>query len=281
MVCWRSSAVGVGSNKLAVYNLLVFIRILGSHNIETGMYRHTCFLVDDKLVVDAGSLMTTLNQDERDRIQAILITHRHFDHVRDLPSLGLSTIETTVSVSVYALPDTLDVIGSHLMDGVMYPDFTITPTANHPKFIFEPLTEGRIATVLGFQVKAIPVPHSPGAVGYILSASQEEVVAFTGDTGGGLGKFFRDPLEPRLIFVDLTFSNRESDKARKTGHLTPNLLREQLIQAIEQDLRLPEIVAVHMDVSQEEQIKEEIKLIEKELSIQILVASEGAEFSIG
>ena len=81
--------------------------------------------------------------------------------------------------------------------------------------------------------------------------------------------------------MDLTFSNRESDKARKTGHLTPNLLREQLIQAIEQDLRLPEIVAVHMDVSQEEQIKEEIKLIEKELSIQILVASEGAEFSIG
>ena len=79
------------------------IRVLGAHNMETAQTKHTCFLIDDSLAIDAGSLMTALTSDENNRLRAILLTHRHFDHVRDLPSLGLQTMDNGVTVDAYAL----------------------------------------------------------------------------------------------------------------------------------------------------------------------------------
>ena len=62
------------------------VRVLGAHNLEVGNVRHTCFLVDGTIAIDAGSLMTSTSREERESIQAVLLTHRHFDHVRDLPA---------------------------------------------------------------------------------------------------------------------------------------------------------------------------------------------------
>lgn len=95
------------------------IRVLGAHNMEVDHARHTCFLLDGVVAIDAGSLMTSLTQEEMDGIQALLLTHRHFDHVRDVPSLGLSTLDNGGTISMYSLPETLDAVRSRLMDGVL------------------------------------------------------------------------------------------------------------------------------------------------------------------
>ena len=125
------------------------IRVLGAHNMETSQTKHTCFLVDDSLAIDAGSLMTALSSNEKDRLRAILLTHRHFDHVRDLPSLGLQTMDNGVTVDLYGLTDTLDAISTRLMDGLLYPNFTVRPTPEHPKYRLRTIAPGRALNVLG------------------------------------------------------------------------------------------------------------------------------------
>ena len=144
------------------------IRVLGAHNMETAQTRHTCFLVDDSLAIDAGSLMTALTSHEKNRLRAILLTHRHFDHVRDLPSLGLQTMDNGVTVDLYGLPDTLDAISTRLMDGLLYPNFTVRPTPECPKYRMRPIAPGRAFNVCGLGVLPLSVPHGAPAVGFVV-----------------------------------------------------------------------------------------------------------------
>ena len=136
------------------------MRILGAHNLELLQARHTCFLLDGVIAMDAGSLMTTLSPEELNNIQSILLTHRHFDHVRDLPSLGLATLDGGETKSLYGLPETLDVVSSRLMDGVLYPNFTMSLTKAGPKYGLQPVTPGEAFTVQDYVVKPIAVPHT-------------------------------------------------------------------------------------------------------------------------
>ena len=79
------------------------VRVLGAHNLEAAGARHTCFLIDGVLAVDAGSLASSLTLEEQGGIRALLITHQHFDHVRDLPTLGLTTLDDGKTIDLYGL----------------------------------------------------------------------------------------------------------------------------------------------------------------------------------
>ena len=47
--------------------------------------RLTCFLIDDCVAVDAGSLGIALTSDQRSKVRNIIVTHPHMDHIASLP----------------------------------------------------------------------------------------------------------------------------------------------------------------------------------------------------
>ena len=251
------------------------IRVLGVHNLESQSTRHTCFLVDGVLAIDAGSLMRSLSAEEQRNIQAVLLTHRHFDHVRDLPSLGLSTMDSGGSVALYSLPETLDAISSRLMDGLLYPDFTKRPTPDAPKFRLHAISAGDTLFVNGYTVRPLAVPHGAPTVGYIIHKPEAGSFAYCGDCGGGLSPFFRDPLRPDPLFVEVTYPGHMEERAKLSGHLTPNLLRGEIVEAMKQQLAIPRIMIVHRNPGYEEQIVEELTAMASELRIEIALAREG------
>jgi ribonuclease BN (tRNA processing enzyme) len=251
------------------------VRILGAHNLELQQARHTCFLVDDLIAIDAGSLMTTLSLEELKKIQAILLTHRHFDHVRDLPSLGLATIGQSGITFLYGLPETLEAISSRLMDGMMYPDFTISLSHDMPRYQLQPVTPGETFTINDYYiVRPIAVPHTAPTVGYIIQQPGGRCFAYCGDTSGGLLPFFQDPLRPNLIFVEVTFPERMKELAKLNKHLTPDLLRGEITTATNQNLFIPRIMVVHRSPEQEEQIAGELAKLASELGVEITLAWE-------
>ena len=65
------------------------LQILGGHQVESAEGRATAFLIDQTIAIDAGGLAGGLTLAEQARIEAVLVTHYHFDHVTDLPFLGL------------------------------------------------------------------------------------------------------------------------------------------------------------------------------------------------
>ena len=64
------------------------VQILGAHTTEARELRLTCFLIDGVLALDAGSLTASLSLSQQEKVRAILLTHQHFDHSRDLVTLG-------------------------------------------------------------------------------------------------------------------------------------------------------------------------------------------------
>ena len=255
------------------------IRVLGAHNLETLHTRHTCFLLDDSLAIDAGSLMTGLTDPEKNSLKAILLTHRHFDHVRDLPSLGLHTMDNGATVDVYALPDTLDAVSTHLLDGLLYPNFTLRPTPERPKYRLHPIAPERPFNLLGLHVLPLPVPHGAPAVGYLVRKGSA-TAAFTGDTGGGLLPFLSATPPPQYLFVEVTFSNDGIDRARASQHLTPSLLADELLSAQQNGLPLPQIVAVHRDPRHEKAITHQLAHLSKTLNIPITPAHTNHQFPL-
>ena len=63
------------------------IKFLGTHNAESKYTKLVSLLIDDVLAVDTGSLTSELSFSEQEKIKSILITHGHYDHIKDLPAL--------------------------------------------------------------------------------------------------------------------------------------------------------------------------------------------------
>ena len=255
------------------------VRVLGAHNLETSNTRHTCFLVEDSVAIDAGSLMTGLTDQEKNSLQSILLTHRHFDHVRDLPSLGLQTMDNGATMDVYGLPDTLDAISTHLMDGLLYPNFTLRPTPQRPKYRLHPIAPERPFNLGSLEILPLPVPHGAPAVGYLVRKGSA-TAAFTGDTGGGLLPFLSHTPPPQHLFVEVTFSNQGIDRAIASQHLTPSLLEEELQAARQDGLPLPQIVAVHRDPRHEPAIIQQLAQLSNRLNVPITPATTNHHFSL-
>jgi len=87
-------------------------------------------------------------------------------------------------------------------------------------------------------------------------------------------------LSPQVLIVDVTVSNRYDEFARKTGHLTPALLYEELVEFRELKGYLPRIIAVHMNPSLEKEIKEEVAVVARDLNTPITLAHEGMRVNI-
>jgi len=114
------------------------LEILGAHNCESENARLTCLLVDRVLAIDAGGLTSALSIEEQHHLKAVLITHHHFDHIRDLATLGMN-FYVSGPLSVYGLDSTLQTVSNHILNGVLYPDFTCRPSPDKPAFRFHPV----------------------------------------------------------------------------------------------------------------------------------------------
>ena len=108
------------------------LRVLGAHNMESRDTRMESHLIDGVLALDAGGLTRALTFDEQRRIRAVILSHRHFDHVRDLPPLGLTMRDQGVTVEVYGIGDTIESVASRLLDGSLYTDLTSYPSPGQP-----------------------------------------------------------------------------------------------------------------------------------------------------
>lgn len=245
------------------------IRVLGAHNLETRHTRHTCLLIDGVLAIDAGSLASALSLTEHNAIRALLLTHGHFDHFRDLPTLGLATLDNPHHIDVYALAETLASVQDHLMDGTVYPDLTRDLRDAPAKYRLHPVKPLESFQVLRYHVKAVPAHHPVPALGYIVRPEGRTSFAYTGDSGGSLLPLLQDPNPADVLFVDVTFPNRLEQRANTTGHLTPALLAEQLRQALKLGLRIPRIVPVHLGVQYQAELANELSAEAERLGIDL------------
>ncbi|MBI2830095.1 MAG: lactamase, partial [Chloroflexi bacterium] len=103
------------------------IRVLGAHNLESRDSKFASLLVDDCIALDAGGLTSSLSFSEQQELVAILLTHPHYDHIRDVPAVAMNLYVSGNIIDVFASRATYEMLATHLMDGKIYPNFFQQP----------------------------------------------------------------------------------------------------------------------------------------------------------
>jgi len=253
------------------------VKILGAHNAASRQTGCLSLLIDDVLAVDAGWL-TGLTLAEQQRLTAVLLTHQHYDHVRDVPALAMSFLIARKSVTIATTREVYDVLTTHLLNNIVYPRFFERPPEK-PVLRFQELTPGREADVAGYRVLPVTVNHAVPTVGYQVAAPDGKRLFYTGDTGPGLSECWR-LVSPQLLVADVTGLNRYGGNAGWSGHLTAGMLREELEDFRQIHGYLPRVVTVHMNVPDEAEIKTELASAAAALGIEIEVGYEGMEIEL-
>ena len=248
------------------------LRILGAHNMESKETRFSSHIINGELALDAGGLTRSLTFDEQKKIRALILSHRHFDHVRDLLPLGLSLFvgESDHTVHIYAIQDTLDFVRSHLLDSEIYPDFTKMPSPENPKFRLKVVKFFEEFQVLGYTVKAVPMPHAVPAAGFQLTDGKVKLF-YTGDAGKGMSDTWKT-VPTDVLLTEVTYGNEHKEKAIEVGHLTPELLGEALADFQSEQGHMPRVIVAHINPPWEDAVRSDMKRLSQELGIEFTIS---------
>ena len=257
----------------------MIIRILGAHNAESKKTKLASLLIDDVIAVDAGSLVSELTYEEQEKIKIILLSHGHYDHIRAVPSFAFNNRYRTTKV--YATPQTFKILSSHLIDGVIYPEFTkkIPFFLEKPSLKFLNIEPFNPVHINGYKVEAIPVNHTVYTIGFEVTSKDGKKVFYSSDTGPGLSAIW-EHINPDLLIIETTFPNKLENRAINSAHLCPKMLKKELIEFQKVKGSLPKIYLIHLSPRYEEEIRKEIKEIEKDMNVTINIACEGDKITI-
>jgi len=249
------------------------VQILGAHNLESTNTKLVSLLVDDVLALDAGSLTSSLSLEAQQRIKAILLTHHHFDHIRDIATFGLNA-RSWGTVQVCGTKVTLDALSRYILNGEIYPNLTEKRPEREPSIEFRQLEPYEVVTIYQYQILPLPVQHAIPTVGYQITSREGKSLFYSGDTGPGCSSCW-EHIAPEVIIIEVTVPNMYESETHDSGHLSPHLLSEALAQFRGTKGYLPPVVLVHMNPQMEEQIREEIDTVAKELGTSITLGHEG------
>lgn len=207
------------------------LRVLGcSGSIGGQQNRTTSFLVDQDILIDAGTGVGDLSLAELALIDHIFITHSHLDHVNSiaflLDSVGAMRPKP---VTVYAIPETIATLRKHLFNWDIWPDFTVIPTPEQPWLRYEEIEVGRLIELRDRKITVLPAIHTVPAVGYLLDSGKSSLV-FTGDTGpnDALWEILNQTTNLKFLIIETAFSDKDRDLAELSKHLCPSMLGEEL-----------------------------------------------------
>jgi ribonuclease BN (tRNA processing enzyme) len=233
------------------------LKVLGPHGGELPGCRSTCFLLDDRLSLDAGSLTSQLPLEDLVKVDDVLLTHSHFDHVKDLPLLAdLLVGRRDGPVTIHSNLECIKTLKENLFNDVMWPDFTRIPTTKKPVFKLKGFRPTATVKIGDYTVRAIPVAHPVESCGYVISDGKSSL-AISGDTGPTerFWKVLNEVKNLKVLLLECSFPNELQALADISGHFTPKTLEEELKKF---DRRDCQVFLYHLKPAFVQKLKDEV-----------------------
>ncbi|MEE9580013.1 MAG: 3',5'-cyclic-nucleotide phosphodiesterase [Nitrosomonadaceae bacterium] len=240
------------------------LKILGCSGGIGGTLRTTSMLLDEDILIDAGTGVGDLSLNEMAKIDHVFVTHSHLDHVTSIPfivdSVGYMRKKPLI---IHATQATQDILKQHLFNWKIWPDFSEIPNKNKPHMRHENISVGITVELEGRRITPLTANHVVPAVGFHIDSGKSSLV-FTGDTTTN------DPFwvvvnkieNLRYLIIETAFCNREKELAITSKHLCASMLAESL-NKLE---RNPEIYITHLNPGEADIIMCEVKEDAKKFS---------------
>jgi len=207
------------------------IKVLGAFGSEGLGQRPSAFLVNDRILVDAGTVPGALTVDEQLEVEHALLSHPHLDHVVGLAFLTdtLASAGARRPVTATSVEPVIQGLRTHAFNNVLWPDFSAIPSPSAPVLRFRTLAEEAEQRVGDLWVTPVPVDHTVPTVGFIIHDGEVGFI-YSGDTGptDRLWRAARGLRGLRALVIECAFPNRLEGLAATSRHLTPSLIQREL-----------------------------------------------------
>jgi len=217
----------------------MILHVLGCSGAIAAGCKTTAFLLDDDILIDAGTGVGDMALDALARIEHILVSHSHLDHVLSIGLLADSVLRSRRAqgrgpIQVHALPETLAALREHIFNGVIWPDFTRLPSAEHPVLELKPFAVGDTLALGRKRIEVLSASHTVPAVGFALmppEGSEAGAWVYTGDTGPNPALWMRlRQFKVSHLIIETAFGDDERQLAYISRHLCPAALGHELAQ---------------------------------------------------
>ena len=222
--------------------------------------RLTCFLVDDSVAVDAGSLGIALSAEEREEVRDVIVTHPHMDHIASLP-IYIDDLYPTLRepIRIYATSEVISLLERDIFNWNVYPRFSELKNDYGPVMEYVPIPTGTEFRVAHLTVTAIPVNHIVPTVGLVISDGRS-TVAFSSDTAE-TDEFWNVVNRTRqldALLIEASFPNSMKQLAEVSRHFTPASLNQELGKLNHNGL---DILTVHIKPAYRELVISELQAL--------------------
>ena len=234
------------------------VRVLGAYGSALGEKRTCGFLIDDRLMLDAGTISSASNVPALEKIDDVLISHAHLDHCKDLAFLtDLIFGRRNDPISIWGTAEVLGDVQKHLFNNRIWPDFSVIPSADKPIVRFHPIDRDVPVKIGNYQVTAIAVNHPVPADGFLID-NGEDVLLYSGDTGETENIWKAGAAQSRLagILLETSFPNAMKGIADLSGHLVPSQVPGELQKLGPRNSQIP-VYIYHLKPQAEDEIKAE------------------------
>ena len=200
-------------------------------NGRASAQQHTCcFVIDDCVAIDAGSLAMSTNAVQKEKIRDIILSHAHLDHIAGLPIFVddlFSTLETPIRI--HATDEVINALKDHIFNWIIYPDFSELKNENGEVLIYQPFKVNCDFEIAHLSVKAVEVNHKVPSVGLIISDGKSKVI-LSGDTAemDTFWEVVNSEENLNSLLIECAFPNELNELAHSSHHLTPNMLKKEL-----------------------------------------------------
>jgi ribonuclease BN (tRNA processing enzyme) len=218
------------------------------------------YLINDTLVVDAGSIGFYRTPQEQAKIKDVLISHTHADHVASLPIFVENAFEGGPDpVTIHGSSYVLESLQSDLFNGRIWPDFIGMSATQGPFLKVNEIESGRPLDLQGLRITPVAVDHLVPTLGFVIDDGQCSVV-IASDTGPTheIWKVAHSASRLRAVYLEASFPNSMIGLANLSKHLTPALFGEEVRKLDRDDI---DIIVVHMKPRYRDQILRELEAL--------------------
>jgi cAMP phosphodiesterase len=219
--------------------------------------RLTCFLIDDRVAVDAGSIGIALTESQRRTVRDVIVTHPHMDHIASLPIFVDDLFgELESPIRIHATQEVIDLLERDVFNDNVYPRFAELNNQHGRVMEYVPFVAGQEFSIAHLRARAVPVNHIVPTVG-LLIWDQKSTVAFSSDTAETDEFWAMINGAPHLdaLFIEASFPNSMRKLAEVSKHLTPEMLGKELGKLTHNGL---DILAVHIKPAHRQTVCEEL-----------------------
>ena len=212
------------------------IKVLGCYGGQLLGFHLTSFLVNDTILLDAGSPTEALTLEQQGRINHIFLSHTHLDHIKDIAFLAdnrslkkLGNANSIRYITIHSLQKNLDALKDHFLNDKIWPDFTKIPTKSDPTLALEVLKPEQTVEVEGLKITPVEVNHPVPCTGFLLDQDGVQFL-YSADTGPTDRIWEVANQQPNLrgVIIDCSFTNANQKIADISGHLTSKGMAAEL-----------------------------------------------------